>query len=645
MTAIVFPLCLVCFIVGCQGLSTGTSESVVIPLLQEFWQIGPTFSHQNGRPMSPRLRQALESNAHPIESQEELGNGIFITSDWRKSWWTYQSPPEDPTLIDAFDGYASYDIDDIDGTLPNDLQGTLYRNGPGKFGVNGQRVAHVFDADGLVVQIIIPPPSLSGNTRTVKVKSRFIETKAFQLERENNRFMLRGTFGTGPMGNKQGLGVNQDPVEPSMLTKLVNRAFQLDIKNAANTQVIAFGGKLLTLFEAGLPHQLDLDTLKTIGEDDMGGTMPRGKMAVTMSNMPANTIPDFMGGAAHTAHPKLCPRTGHLVGWSWAQIADTGALQVTITEWSPQDFAPVASSTFDIPDCALPPHDMAMTENFIMLKVNALKMKTIDFLSGLKGPAASLKMDGRANVKGWILPRPSSKLEHQEPFMVDIPPCFSIHFSHAYEDSGTGNLVSIFSGWPPSDAKDFLGAWGGFAPVFNQIPQTYLWRLEIDPRTGSTVDLSIAPGCQNVCAEHPVVHPNFQTKRAMNSYAVVSNVVGDSSAPCGYTRLRVEDGSTQPLQVGERNTLVDCFWFGSRFSCGEPLIVPKAGADLNDETAAYLLGMVQDGVKAKSFVAVFDLNQPLKAGPVCKLWLKSALPHGLHGCFDPSSDARTSYFC
>jgi all-trans-8'-apo-beta-carotenal 15,15'-oxygenase len=630
-----------------RGLSSSalTSSASIGSKAQQqgdFWQIGSTFSYQKGRPMPPKIQEALETNTHPDESQDELGNGIFVTSDWRQAWWTYQSPPEDPTLIDDFDGFACYDIDEIDGTLPDDLHGTLYRNGPGKFGVNGQRVAHVLDADGLVLQVTIPPPSAT-EPRTVRFQSRFIETKAFQQERSANQFLVRGTFGTGPMGASAGAGVNQDPVEPSLVTKVMKRAFQLDIKNTANTQVVAFGGKLLTLFEAGLPYRLDPITLQTLEEYDMGGTLPRGKMAVSLKD--ADTLPDFMGGAAHTAHPNICPRTGHLVGWSWTQLANDGSLKVTITEWSPVDFSPVASATYIIPNCELAPHDMAMTENYIVLKVNALEMNRLDFLSGLKGPAASLKMDGRANVKGWILPRPTSTVECKEPIVVDIPPCFSIHFSHAYECPITGNIVSIFSGWPASDSKDFLGAWGGFAPIFNQIPQTFIWRLELDPRTQSTVDLSIAPGCRNVCAEHPVVHPNFVTKRVLNSYAVASNLVGDSTAPCGYVRLRVEDGSITPLAVGDRNQDVDSYWFGSRYFAGEPLVVPKTGGDLNDEDDAYLLGMVQDSVRNRSFVAIFDLKRPLTAGPVCRLWLKSAVPHGLHGCFDPGSDATTSYFC
>lgn len=77
-------------------------------------------------------------------------------------------------------------------------------------------------------------------------------------------------------------------------------------------------------------------------------------------------------------------------------------------------------------------------------------------------------------MKAFVFPRPTlseEKKKEFEPFVVeDIPACFSIHFSHGYEDETTGNIVSYFSGWPPSDSDSFLGAWGGFCPDYIFIP-------------------------------------------------------------------------------------------------------------------------------------------------------------------------------
>jgi all-trans-8'-apo-beta-carotenal 15,15'-oxygenase len=629
-----------------RTMQTSSLYDATIAILSS-WEMAPTLNHPHSRPLSPELQHAIQHGTHPTESQDNLGQGIFLTPDWRKAWYTYSSPPNHPNLIDPKTGYAEYEITDIEGIVPGDLVGILYRNGPGKFGVNDERVKHVLDADGLIVQITFPPPLTTSGKRKFTFRSRFVQTKAFIEEEKAGDFVYRGTFGTAPLGiHAERKGLNEDPVlDIPLFSKIFMNAFQTDIKNTANTHVISFGGKVLALFEAGLPHQIDPITLETIGLDDMEGTLPMDKMPVKLSDtrISPSFLPSFLNGAAHTAHPNVCPRTGNLVGWHWSQLVDAQSLQVTFTEWSSHNFQKVASSTFVMPQCELAPHDMALTENCILLQVNALKMSQLDFILGIKGPAAALNMDARAPVYIHVFPRPTTQNPF-EPFVVEAPASFCIHYSHAYEDPETGHVIAMFSGWPPSDSKDFLGAWGGFAPNFSIIPPTFLFKVVIDPKTRSCVDLSVAPGASNVCLEHPVVHPTFSTREAKYVYAVGANVVGDSSAPCGYVRIDVEQGSSILLPMGTKNTNVDAYWFGTRYFAGEPIVVPKRDGDPLDERNAYLLGMIQDSVSQRSGLAIFDLKNELRSGPMAILWLKSSVPHGLHGCFAVDG-GNSSIFC
>lgn len=171
--------------------------------------------------------------------------------------------------------------------------------------------------------------------------------------------------------------------------------------------------------------------------------------------------------------------------------------------------------------------------------------------------------------------------------------------------------------------------------------------MEIDPTTKQCVEVRVSPGAENICSEHPAVHPNFQTKDPAYAYVQCGNVIGDASAPMGYAKLRL-DGSAvvQPnLAEGEKNEEVDVFWLGSRRFAGEPLVVPKRNGNLESEKDAYLLGLVFDAVKNRSSLMVFDLERDLKEGPVCIIWLKTALPHGLHGCFASDPSVQTSCFC
>jgi carotenoid cleavage dioxygenase-like enzyme len=97
--------------------------------------------------------------------------------------------------------------------------------------------------------------------------------------------------------------------------------------------------------------------------------------------------------------------------------------------------------------------------------------------------------------------------------------------------------------------------------------------------------------------------------------------------------------------MGTRNLEVDAYWFGTRYFAGEPVVIPKRNGKPMDETDAYLLGMIQDSVRHRSGLAIFDLQKELRDGPVAVLWLKSSIPHGLHGCFAVDDGGNSSIFC
>lgn len=122
---------------------------------------------------------------------------------------------------------------------------------------------------------------------------------------------------------------------------------------------------------------------------------------------------------------------------------------MTFTEYASDGFRAVASATHVLEGVALAPHDCVVTEHYILLKINALTLDQLSFLSGAGGPAECLDLDGRAPVRAFVFPRPTlAAADRKEfvPFAVrDIPACFSIHFSHGYEDEQTGNIVSFFS--------------------------------------------------------------------------------------------------------------------------------------------------------------------------------------------------------
>lgn len=66
-----------------------------------------------------------------------------------------------------------YRVDDIDGTIPAELDGTLYRNGPGRWqDHSGRPLHHLFDGDGMLSAFTIADGS-------VHYKNRYVRTNHY----------------------------------------------------------------------------------------------------------------------------------------------------------------------------------------------------------------------------------------------------------------------------------------------------------------------------------------------------------------------------------------------------------------------------------------------------------------------------------
>ena len=99
--------------------------------------------------------------------------------------------------------------------------------------------------------------------------------------------------------------------------------------------------------------------------------------------------------------------------------------------------------------------------------------------------------------------------------------------------------------------------------------------------------------------------------------------------PQGYLTVNVETGETQKYFLGVR-----CF-------AEEPVLVPapsRAPPGPMREEDAYLLGLSYDGERGRTALCIFEAANVSK-GPVCRVWLRGHLPHGLHGSWSPDPEA------
>lgn len=136
----------------------------------------------------------------------------------------------------------------LEGAIPADLRGTLFRNGPANFSIYGDRLRHWFDGDGAVSGVRITDNGVSGAVRFVGSAGRDAERAAQKR--------LHGAYGT---------------TAPSVFRQIHSLLTQR--KNQANTSVMIWQGRLYALLEAAMPVELSPDDLHTFGERDLGGAV------------------------------------------------------------------------------------------------------------------------------------------------------------------------------------------------------------------------------------------------------------------------------------------------------------------------------------------------------------------------------------
>ena len=88
----------------------------------------------------------------------------YTREDWKQG---YESQPQE------FD----YWIEDIEGEIPAELSGTVFRNGPGLTDINGYRLRHPFDGDGMINSIAIAQGQ-------AYYRNRFVRTEGYLKEQK-----------------------------------------------------------------------------------------------------------------------------------------------------------------------------------------------------------------------------------------------------------------------------------------------------------------------------------------------------------------------------------------------------------------------------------------------------------------------------
>jgi all-trans-8'-apo-beta-carotenal 15,15'-oxygenase len=360
----------------------------------------------------------------------------YTQEDWQRG---YESQPNE----------YDYWIDDIEGEIPVDLKGTFFRNGPGLLDINGQKIAHPFDGDGMINAIAI-------NNGRARYRNRYVQTEGYLAEKKARKILYRGVFGTQKPGG------------------WLANIFDLKAKNIANTNIIYWGGKLLALWEGGQPHRLDPKTLETIGLEDLDGLLE--------------------GGKAFSAHPRIEKgkdgKNDVLINFS---VTPGPSSTITIFEFDTKGKL-LKKHAHIIPGFAFL-HDMAIAPNYCIFFQNPVSLDPLPFMLGFKSAGQCLQFNPKKPTQVILIPRNGGEMK-----VLETEPCFVFHHANAWEESGEVFVDSIaYKSFPDVDAN------ADFRDVdFDAIPEGQLWRFKMNLKTESVEHQLI----ESRTCEFPTLHPN-----------------------------------------------------------------------------------------------------------------------------------------
>lgn len=362
----------------------------------------------------------------------------YNREDWLKG---YQSQPQE----------YDYAITDVIGTIPTELKGTLFRNGPGLLEIHGTPIRHPFDGDGMV-------SAISFNEGKAHLRSTFVKTKGYVEEQKTGKILYRGVFGTQKPGG------------------WLSNFGDLKLKNIANTNIIYWGGKLLALWEAAEPHRLDPRTLETMGIDYLDGILKPGD--------------------AFSAHPCVDPASeldgGQPCLVNFA-IKPGLSSKVIVYELNPQGKL-LRRHEHVTPGFAFI-HDFAITPNYCLFLQNSVTYNPLPYLLGLKGAGECVNFHPDQPTRVLVISR---KPPYDLVKVLEVKAGFVFHHANAFEDGDRIYLDSIcYQSLPQIDpSSSYQGV------EFETLDPGQLWRFELDLDQEKITSNMI----ESRCCEFPTLH-------------------------------------------------------------------------------------------------------------------------------------------
>ena len=169
-----------------------------------------------------------------------LGSSAKASDDVARTWYReFHASLRNHPWLKVFRGLNPEALPEIDaelsGNWPNELEGTLYRNGPAPFERGQGRLQHWFDGNGMIQAWTL-------RNGEIKHRARFVDTHRYIEESERQQYLYGG------FASKETVDIGSP-----------------DVLNSSNTSVIYRNDELWSLWEAGSPWRVDPQSLATKG--------------------------------------------------------------------------------------------------------------------------------------------------------------------------------------------------------------------------------------------------------------------------------------------------------------------------------------------------------------------------------------------
>jgi carotenoid cleavage dioxygenase-like enzyme len=268
-------------------------------------------------------------------------------------------------------------LKDIEGEIPKEINGTMYRTAPGESERFGVKFRHAFDGDAYV-------SGYSIRDGKIWLDARFINTPERVKEQAGGK-MIYSEFGTRSPGGK---GANN--------------------KNQANVNIIPWDGRLLALSEGGHPTAVNRKDLSFDSYWDFHGTLPRN--------------------VNFTAHPKYDPATGEGFAYGMEQGP---SMALCVFRMNPGDGT--LTMLHKVPQKGFHMlHDMFITENHFVFGIPPVKYNLGNLMTGRTTIAEAIEYFEKEPLRFIILKRDGSG----KPVVIEQPSNMVFHNGNAFEKDG-----------------------------------------------------------------------------------------------------------------------------------------------------------------------------------------------------------------